>query len=1107
MEKNGLLILLLAALCALASGHFRKYHFVNDEKSWSEAQRYCRVHHTDLATIESQEEAGNLLNTKDNNNQKAWIGLYRGVEKNWQWSNSDAVIINKLEHEQDIIKKSCVEFDKDKWTNEQCSKKNSFMCYKECSNSSKIYFLIEEGKTWTEAQQYCREHHTDLVSIKSASENEDLVKKAQGKPFWIGLFNNPWKWSDGGDFDFQNWNSGKPSGDENEKCVSIHRNEGTWKDEKCDTELPFFCYDDDKFTKSQEEICRLGIPSPTHHNDKFTKSQEEICRLGIPSPTHHISGLAIMEKLVLLMLLLAGICAVAAGHFRKYHFVKDEKSWFDAQSYCREKHTDLATIESQEETEKVLNISAGFTDAWIGLYYDKENWQWSNGDNVSYYNWTSSLNCTSVDSKGEWVDSDCNKTTYSFICYNGICAVAAGHFRKYHFVKDEKSWFDAQSYCREKHTDLATIESQEETEKVLNISAGFTDAWIGLYYDKENWQWSNGDNVSYYNWASSLNCTSVNSDGEWVDSDCNKTTYSFICYNETRESYILIDHPKTWYEAQQYCRENYTDLVSIKNNDEDKKIKEEAKGSAVWIGLFNNPWKWSHKGEYSSFHNWNKGEPNNVGNNICVEMYGTDKKERVKWNDAGCNYTLPFFCYKESCKDTSCTKYHFEKTAMNWSAAQTHCRDKYTDLATVHSQEEVKQLDHFNISTNAWIGMYRDVSENWQWSNGDEVTYNTRRGKLFCVTVNPDRDWTDSVCHDKKHFMCYNSSKGICAVASGLFRKYHFVKDEKSWFDAQSYCRENHTDLATIESQAETEKLNISAGFTNAWIGLYYDKENWQWSNGDNVSYYNWTSSLSCTSVDSNGEWVDSDCHSNRYFFICYNETRESYILIDHPKTWYEAQQYCRENYTDLVSIKNNDEDKKIKEKSNGTAVWIGLFNNPWKWSHKGEYSSFHNWDKGEPNNVGNNFCVEMYGKANKQRESCKDTSCTKYHFEKTAMNWSAAQTHCRDKYTDLATVHSQEEVKQLDHFNISTNAWIGMYRDVSENWQWSNGDEVTYNTRRGKLFCVTVNPDRDWTDSVCHDKKHFMCYNSSKGIFFSVMLYVMRCIDHNLAKQTFRSA
>ncbi|KAK6470011.1 macrophage mannose receptor 1-like, partial [Huso huso] len=482
------------ALCAVASGHFRKYHFVEDRKSWFDAQSYCRENHTDLATIESQEEADNLSKTRDNGKNEAWIGLYRDVKKNWQWSNSDAVIINNLEAAHDIIKKSditkesCVKVENHgKWTNEHCSEKNSFMCYKgkpdKCSNASERYILIEESKTWYEAQQYCRENHTDLVSIKCDTEKEKIknITKDGDKAFWIGLFNNPWKWSDGGDLDFQNWNSGKLSGDENEKCVFIELNERTWKDEKCDTKLPFFCYD--------------------------------------------------------------------------------------------------------------ANLS---------------------------------------------------QAQYTF--FSGICAVASGHFRKYHFVKDEKSWFDAQSYCREKHTDLATIESQAETEK-LNISAGLTNAWIGLYYDKENWQWSNGDNVSYYNWTSSLSCTSVDSNGEWVDSDCNNVKYSFICYNETRESYILIDQPKTWYEAQQYCRTNYTDLVSIKNNDADKKIKKKANGKTVWIGLFNNPWKWSHKGEYSSFRNWDKGEPNSVGNNICVEMYGKRDKERGKWNDAGCHFASPFFCY------------------------------------------------------------------------------------------------------------------------------------------------------------------------------------------------------------------------------------------------------------------------------------------------------------------------------------------------------------------------------------------------------------------------------------------------------------------------------
>ncbi|XP_058866605.1 macrophage mannose receptor 1-like [Acipenser ruthenus] len=547
----------------------------------------------------------------------------------------------------------------------------------------------------------------------------------------------------------------------------------------------------------------------------------------------------------------------------------------------------------------------------------------------------------------------------------GICEVASDHFRKYHFVKDEKSWFDAQSYCREKHTDLATIESQEETEKVLNISAGFTDAWIGLYYDKENWQWSNGDNVSYYNWKFNLSCTSVNSDGEWVDS------------HYTRESYILIDQPKTWYEAQKYCRTNYTDLVSIKNNDEDKKIKEKANGTAVWIGLFNNPWKWSHKGEYSSFHNWNKGEPNNVGNNICVEMYGAADKER------------------ESCKEASCPKYHFEKTVMNWSAAQTHCRDKYTDLATVHSQEEAKQLlDILNMSTNAWIGMYRDVSENWQWSNGDEVTYNTRRAKLFCATVSQDGDWTDSVCHDTKHFMCYNSSK----------------------------------------------------------------------------------------------------------------ETSERYILIEQPKTWYEAQQYCRDNYTDLVSVKNEDENKKIKEKANGNPVWIGLFNNPWKWSDGGDNYTPQNWSENQSDNYeGKEKCVTIQNKTNKL--TLNDNPCSTAHpffcyddgkklfLVKESKTWEEAVEYCRANYTDLVSIESEEKLQRVyreANKASSSHVWLGLLQSCTFGfWYWVDGTQSCYDNWAPEPRCqsgcnqcgvMTVKNGLKWTEKPCTERFNFICYNDTTG-------------------------
>ncbi|XP_058865244.1 lymphocyte antigen 75-like [Acipenser ruthenus] len=367
MEKNGLLILLLAVLCAVASGHFRKYHFVEVEKSWFDAQSYCREKHTDLATIESQEEADSLSKTRDKGKNEAWIGLYRDVKKNWQWSNSDAVIISNLEAEHDIIKKSditkksCVEADNHgKWTNEHCSTKNSFMCYKECSNSSKIYFLIEEGKTWYEAQQYCRKYYTDLVSIKFDTEKEKIknIRKDGDKAFWIGLFNNLWKWSDGGDLDFQNWNSGKLSGDENKKCVSIH-NEETWKDEKCDTELPFFCYDDG----------------------------------------------------------------------RQLFLVTENKTWEEAVEYCRSNHTDLVSIESKAEQIRVMKKAGNATSSqvWLGLRKSCTFgfWYWVDGAKHGYDQWAPGCPCQSepnhcgaMDRMNgyNWTAQSCSER-FNFICY------------------------------------------------------------------------------------------------------------------------------------------------------------------------------------------------------------------------------------------------------------------------------------------------------------------------------------------------------------------------------------------------------------------------------------------------------------------------------------------------------------------------------------------------------------------------------------------------------------------------------------------------------------------------------------------------------------------
>lgn len=68
-------------------------------------------------------------------------------------------------------------------------------------------FLIEQNMTWYEAQSYCRENYTDLVSIRNEGQKEEVKNKGMNStiPYWIGLLYDDWEWSDGGRSAYRDW--------------------------------------------------------------------------------------------------------------------------------------------------------------------------------------------------------------------------------------------------------------------------------------------------------------------------------------------------------------------------------------------------------------------------------------------------------------------------------------------------------------------------------------------------------------------------------------------------------------------------------------------------------------------------------------------------------------------------------------------------------------------------------------------------------------------------------------------------------------------------------------------------------------------------------------
>uniref|UniRef100_A0A4W6CAY2 C-type lectin domain-containing protein n=1 Tax=Lates calcarifer TaxID=8187 RepID=A0A4W6CAY2_LATCA len=82
-------------------------------------------------------------------------------------------------------------------------------------DGTKTYAYYSEEKTWVDSQEQCRSKHNDMAYIRTEVDNSDianLVKTWIGALFpnkvWIGLFKDPWVWSDGRETSFRFWLKG-----------------------------------------------------------------------------------------------------------------------------------------------------------------------------------------------------------------------------------------------------------------------------------------------------------------------------------------------------------------------------------------------------------------------------------------------------------------------------------------------------------------------------------------------------------------------------------------------------------------------------------------------------------------------------------------------------------------------------------------------------------------------------------------------------------------------------------------------------------------------------------------------------------------------------------
>uniref|UniRef100_A0A3B4ASL1 C-type lectin domain-containing protein n=1 Tax=Periophthalmus magnuspinnatus TaxID=409849 RepID=A0A3B4ASL1_9GOBI len=105
-------------------------------------------------------------------------------------------------------------------------------------------------------------------------------------------------------------------------------------------------------------------------------------------------------------------------------------------------------------------------------------------------------------------------------------------------------WTSAQTYCRDKYTDLVTVYDEQDNQKLMAVAGNMNECfWIGLRHNFDNWRWSMGVPSRFYdksddiwadgepnNWGGIEHCgviSTYSSTGIW-DRECTASLY-FVC--------------------------------------------------------------------------------------------------------------------------------------------------------------------------------------------------------------------------------------------------------------------------------------------------------------------------------------------------------------------------------------------------------------------------------------------------------------------------------------------------------------------------------------------------------------------------------------------------
>uniref|UniRef100_A0AC34FKQ1 C-type lectin domain-containing protein n=1 Tax=Panagrolaimus sp. ES5 TaxID=591445 RepID=A0AC34FKQ1_9BILA len=272
---------------------------------------------------------------------------------------------------------------------------------------SHCYSFYNISKGFADAELKCNQHGGHLASIHDGFTNALLAQEAKQKllnsteaNFWIGATTlielKSWNWTDGTNFDFNQWNKGEPQNISSSSCSAVSVAEGYWTTQDCFMSKSFVCETPNFFTATLLPTTPSSYPLNGN------------CSMGwfyIPQ---------------------AHACYGANGG---NHYL----SWNAAQNYCESIGATLPSIHSFAEVQYLYSlISAFWRNLWTGIFSVDGGKIWKNADGtpadfLKYGTWceghpfknVSGERCAAI-FRPCYVDFDCTSTIFDATCKKSL---------------------------------------------------------------------------------------------------------------------------------------------------------------------------------------------------------------------------------------------------------------------------------------------------------------------------------------------------------------------------------------------------------------------------------------------------------------------------------------------------------------------------------------------------------------------------------------------------------------------------------------------------------------------------------------------------------------